>query len=245
MLATIARPGDAFKNLVAALDQIGRTMTELLQAAIVQPSEDMYRKVIDSLHQLGKTALEVIIAAAEAGAAALTLAFAILLDWFPGEYRPLTATERADAEAVFGASIPLDEVRLSVKSFAVDFIEWVNGGRAITTMRLINFASWDTLTPDTLIHELTHVWQGVVDGPVYMVQALEAQLVGEGYNYGYTDGTTGDGGQDDLVAAGGDLEHFNREQQAQIVMHYWHRKFASTPALETTEWQPYADVVHA
>ena len=245
LLATIARPGDAFKNLVAALDQLGRTMTELLQAAIVQPTEDLYRKVVDSLRQLGKTALEVIVAAAEAGAAALALAFTLLLEWFPGEYRPLTATERADAQEVFGNSIPLDEVRLSVKSFAVDFIEWVNGGRAVTTMRLINFASWDTLSPDTLIHELTHVWQGVVDGPIYMVEALEAQLVGEGYNYGYDDSTTGEGGQDDLQAASGDLAHFNREQQAQIIMHYWHRKFVSAPPLETTEWQPYADVVHA
>ncbi len=35
------------------------------------------------------------------------------------------------------------------------------------------------------------------------------------------------------------------EQQAQIVMHYWRRKFGEVPALDTTAWQPYADVVHA
>ena len=230
---------------MTALETLGKTMTEILQAAIIQPTEDLARKVLDTLKQLGKTALEVLEAALEAGAAAVALAFAVILDWFPGEYRPLTATERADAVNVFGASIPLDEVRLSVKSFAVDFIEWVNGGRAITTMRLINFASWDTLTTDTLIHEMTHVWQGVVDGPVYMVEALEAQLVGAGYNYGYTDGTTGEGAEDALNAAGGNLAHFNPEQQAQIIMHWWHRKFASVPPLPTTAWDPYEAVVHA
>jgi hypothetical protein len=77
-----------------------------------------------------------------------------------------------------------------------------------------------------------------------MVQALEAQLSGEGYNYGYTDSDTGEGGQDDLVAAGGELATINREQQAQIIMHYWRRKFGSTPPLDATEWEPYASVVH-
>ena len=136
---------------------------------------------------------------------------------------------------------------MAVMSLPVDLIEWLNDGRAITTMRLINFASWDTLSPDTLIHELTHVWQGVVDGPVYMVQALEAQLIGEGYNYGYTDSVTGEGGQAALVGAGGNLSAFNREQQAQIVMHYWVRRYGqgANPPLPYVEWQPYADVVHA
>ncbi len=88
------------------------------------------------------------------------------------------------------------------------------------------------------------MWQGVVDGPVYMVDALEAQLVGEGYNYGYDDAATGEGGQPELQAAGGNLTSFNREQQAQIIMHYWRRKFGSATPMDTADWQPYADVVH-
>ncbi len=245
LLATVASPTDAFKNVVSALDQLGKTMKELFDVAVAQPTEDLVRKLVDTFRQLGKTAIEVLAAALEAGGAVVTLAFALILEWFPGQYRPLTATERVDAERVFGNSIPLDDVRLSVKSLAVDFVEWVNGGRAITTMKLINFASWDTLDTDTLIHELTHVWQGVVDGPVYMVQALEAQLVGEGYNYGYANDITGAGGEDDLTAANGNFNAFNREQQAQIIMHFWHRKFDEAPPLDTSDWQPYADVVYA
>ena len=61
-----------------------------------------------------------------------------------------------------------------------------------------------------MIHELTHVWQGVVDGPVYMVQALEAQASGEGYNYGYSNPQNGEGAQDELVAAAGNFGSFNR-----------------------------------
>jgi len=110
-------------------------------------------------------------------------------------------------------------------------------------MFLINFASWADVTIDTLIHEMTHVWQGIQVGPLYMVQALEAQSTPESYNYGYTDATTGAGAEDKLNAANGDFSQFNREQQAQIVMHYYVRKFVSS--LDFTAWQPYADLVHA
>ena len=71
----------------------------------------------------------------------------------------------------------------------------------------------------------------------------EAQSAPESYNYGYTDATTGAGAEDKLNAANGDFSQFNREQQAQIVMHYYVRKFVSS--LDFTAWQPYADLVHA
>jgi hypothetical protein len=93
------------------------------------------------------------------------------------------------------------------------------------------------------MHELTHVWQGVVAGPVYMVEALEAQASAESYNYGYDNADTGEGAQPELAAAGGDLGQFNREQQAMIIEHYYVRRFEKN--LPFAEWQPYADVVHA
>jgi hypothetical protein len=140
----------------------------------------------------------------------------------------------------------LDKVKIAVKSLPVDLIETLNGGRTFTTMYLINFASWAKVTIDTLIHELTHVWQGLQEGPVYMIEALEAQLIGKGYNYGYQetdDGREfGDGGEDALAAAGGDLSKFNEEQQAQVIMHYHARKIAQPPR-EVTAWQPYANAV--
>jgi hypothetical protein len=171
-----------------------------------------------------------------------------VLDWFPGAYRALTSIERTEASGVFGASIDLDKVKLAVKSLPVDLVETLNGGRTFTTMYLINFASWDKISLDTLIHELTHVWQGLQEGPVYMVEALEAQLIGAGYNYGYdetADGKQfGNGGEGELAAAGGNLAAFNPEQQAQVIMHYHARKTAAPP-FDVTAWQPYANAVFA
>jgi hypothetical protein len=78
-----------------------------------------------------------------------------------------------------------------------------------------------------------------------MVEALEAQASSEGYNYGYTDAATGEGAQSALNAAAGNFNVFNREQEAQIIQHYYVRKFEKEPALDFAAWQPYADVVHA
>ena len=80
---------------------------------------------------------------------------------------------------------------------------YVNGQRPFTTMYVINFASWATVEMHDLIHELTHVWQGVQDGPIYMIQAIEAQLGKEGYSV--TDAMLRD--------RGNDLKKFNREQR--------------------------------
>lgn len=126
-------------------------------------------------------------------------------------------------------------MRVSVLNPAVDLIELCNTERPFTTMYLINFASWAQVDLKTLVHELTHVWQSSVEGPFYMVDALEAQFVGDGY--AYTD--------DDLKAAAGDFNRFNPEQQASIIEDYWDRKYNHTPPEDTTDWQPYADVVHA
>ena len=202
------------------------------------------------MRELGRTGLEVLRAAAELGLSALTLTFSIVLDWYPGTYRYLTAEERAEAEKVFGSSIELDKVRLAVMSLPVDLIQYVNNERPFTTMYLINFASWNDLEDPVLIHELTHVWQGSVAGPVYMVEALDAQITDpDGYNYGYEDTTTGayngEGGQNELLAANGNLDEFNREQQAQIAEHYYVRRYKEDPPLNYTAWEPYIDVIQA
>jgi len=220
----------------------------LVEVAIVQPTEDTVRRAITALRDIGKTAVQILQAAIELPLSQIALVVAIVLDWFPGSFRALSTLERAQAEGVFGSSINLDKVKLAVKSLPVDLVEKLNGGRAFTTMYLINFASWDRLTLDTLIHELTHVWQGLQEGPVYMVEALEAQLVGAGYNYGYDETSEGRqfgvGGEDDLAAAAGNFSKFNPEQQAQVIMHYHARKNDS-PARDVTAWQPYANVVFA
>jgi hypothetical protein len=244
----IAHPGNGLRDLMQALDELGRTLKELVQIAIVQPTEDAARRALQALKDIGKSAVEILKAAIELPLSQIALLVAIILDWFPGSYRALSDAERTEANSVFGASISLDKVKLAVKSLPVDLVETLNGGRTFTTMYLINFASWDKITIDTLIHELTHVWQGLQEGPVYMVEALEAQLIGKGYNYGYDEtadgGEFGTGGEANLVAAGGNLSQFNEEQQAQVIMHYHARKTAAPPR-DVTAWQPYANVVFA
>jgi len=244
----LVHPGDALRNLMQALDELNQTLKDLVTVAITQPAEALARRAMQALKDIGKSAVDILTAAVELPLSQIALLVAIVLDWFPGSYRGLTDIERTEAAGVFGTSIGLDKVKLAVKSLPVDVVEKLNGGRTFTTMYLINFASWDKITLDTLIHELTHVWQGLQEGPVYMIEALEAQLIGAGYNYGYdntADGDEyGDGGEDDLVAAGGDFSRFNPEQQAQVIMHYHARKTA-TPPKDVTAWQPYANVVFA
>jgi hypothetical protein len=105
----------------------------------------------------------------------------------------------------------------------------------------------------TLIHELTHVWQSVIEGPFYMLEAIHGQMSSEGYNYGYGNNSyDGEGAQDELNAAGGNFDSFNREQQAQIIEHYFVRRFfdpfrdaARTDARDFAAWEPYAQKVFA
>jgi hypothetical protein len=263
---TLAHPGDATKNLMAAFADIGKTFKEIVESAIVQPAEDAAKKALATLKELGKSALEVLQAAAEISLSALGTAFTLILEWFPGSYRPLSTTELTAAQAIFASSIPLDQVRLAVMSIPVDVIEWIEQevtgqpGRAFTTMTLINFPSWENLPIWTVMHELTHVWQNFQVGPIYMVEALEAQFSKAAYDYGYgVDGNqglfNGEGAQSALVAANGNYNSFNREQQAMIIQHYWVRKYGNPTYQENgqtlvgqaeyTEWQPYANLVHS
>jgi hypothetical protein len=212
-------------------------MKDIVNAAIIQPTEEAARRVFNTLKALGKSAAEVLRGAIEIGGSALALAFTLILEWIPGSYRQLTAAELAHAQNVFGSTIDLAKVRLAVMSPAVDLLQLANNERPFTTMYLINFASWNDLSDATLIHELTHVWQGVVKGPFYMVEALHAQEFGDGYDYN---------GEAGLAAAAGDFEKFNREQQAAIVEDYFDRRFLQgRPEADYAAWKVYADKVYA
>ncbi|HEY6017814.1 MAG TPA: hypothetical protein VIU16_13585, partial [Gaiellaceae bacterium] len=98
-----------------------------------------------------------------------------------------------------------------------------------------------TVFPDnrhTLIHELGHVWQGEVTGPYYMGHALfsQATLGAAAYDYG---------GEASLTAntqAGGKLDHFNPEQQAQIIADFY---IALKDGDDTSAFDPYIAEVRA
>ena len=102
-------------------------------------------------------------------------------------------------------------MKIAVASIPADIVNWLNGQRPFTTMYVINFASSANVTMQTLIHELTHVWQAVVVGPVYMVEALHSQVFGRGYEVTATD----------ITVANGDITKLEREQQAVVVERYW------------------------
>ena len=113
---------------------------------------------------------------------------------------------------------------------------------AVTTMRIIHLPdNFDTTTRGnrhTLIHELGHVWQGENTGPYYMGHALFSQVTmgASAYNYG---GATALKANHD---AGGKLDHFNPEQQAQIMADYFLLLKDGNP---TTDYDPYIAEVQA
>jgi hypothetical protein len=112
----------------------------------------------------------------------------------------------------------------------------------------------------TLIHELTHVWQGVQTGPLYMVGAICGMIKARiqtgsddaAYNYGFQPTSAGwydgTGGETALNNAHGNLSSFAPEQQAMIIQHYYVRNFMENthqPPPDVAAWVPYAAHVHS
>ena len=231
-----------------ALDELGHTLKDLVQVAIMQPTEDAARRALQALKDIGKSAVDILKAAIELPLSQIALSSRSFSTGSPepiGRSAPPSAPRRPACSA---SSIDLDKVKIAVKSLPVDLIETLNGGRTFTTMYLLNFASWDKVTLDTLIHELTHVWQGLQEGPVYMIEALEAQLIGQGYNYGYDE--TGDGEE---FGTGGRTRwrrpttistsstRSSRRRSSCTFM----RARRRSPPRDVSAWQPYANVVFA
>jgi Ca2+-binding RTX toxin-like protein len=183
------RSADYIKSLP---DNLGRTADDLF-------SEEIYtnfgkwlgRNVLNSLELAGLPKMAETIA-----------------DFVKFETRPLDDREMALARSVFGDSINLDLVRIDNYSAFPYFT-----GRAYTTFHTIN--TWGDLDDNTLIHELTHVWQFENVGADYIPGAIDDQVWGDGYDYGGV-GTLTYG-----ISQGWRLESFNYEQQGQILQDYY------------------------
>lgn len=230
---------DALKKVVRALIQLGKEIREIIVTvanralsiiktvlegilaegirlvkvieSICTNIQEAFRKgFIKGLIAIGRSALTIMEEALKSSAAIAALALSAILEALGG-HRSLTPTERREAKKIFGCSIDLDRVKIAAGSLPADVANLINGERPFTTMYVINFASWSNVNPQTLIHELAHVWQAVVDGPVYMVEAIRSQLVGQGYTVTKTI----------LNNANGDIKNLEREQQATVVEHYW------------------------
>ncbi|MGW0809111.1 hypothetical protein [Nonomuraea sp. NPDC002799] len=131
-----------------------------------------------------------------------------LADFVKFNTRSLNAQEISTARRVFGGSIDLGAIRVDQSAVLGPAFS----RRPYTGFHTVN--SWGRLSPEVLVHELTHVWQYDRAGAIYMPQALHAQIWGAGYDYG------GAAGLARAQAEGRGLMGFNREQQAQIVMDF-------------------------
>jgi Ca2+-binding RTX toxin-like protein len=136
-------------------------------------------------------------------AEAWEIASEILKPW----QRGMSSEEIQLARGVFGNSIPYELVRIDELSLMAGI------GRTHVTGYIIN--STESLDDPTLIHELTHVWQYVQDGLVYIPEAIAGQAGDDGYDYGDVAGLR------DKMAAGNGLSAFNPEQQGTIVADYF------------------------
>ena len=137
-------------------------------------------------------------------AEAWDIASEILLPW----QRGMTSTEIEVARSVYGDSIPWDRVRFDEYSLVV--------AAPLTRTHTIGYVinSWGDIDDRTMIHELTHVWQYVTDGLIYLPKVAPDAL-GENYEYG---------GVADLrakMAAGKGFDDYNLEQQGEIVADYF------------------------
>lgn len=221
-LATLRRLVQAVCNVHESVGQLVEWATKQTMDTIVSICTDIpkafQKEFFHGLLKVGKSAVGILKAAVKVSLTVLAIAFAAFLEIWGG-HRGLTTEEREHARKVFGWSIDLDRVKIAVASLPVDVIDFLKSlfdrSGPFTTMYIINFSSWTKVKMGTLIHELTHVWQSVVDGPVYMVEALYSQHFGRGYNVT----------KKDLVAARGDLKNLEREQQAVVVERYWQGRY--------------------
>jgi phage-related protein len=283
LIETLRQPDAFLDHVAAAIEALGNTIGDMFRAVQARGAA-MIDALTLSLRRLGRSAQLILQGAAEIGGGLLGAVIAVLLSTLPS-FRPLVAVERADAALVFGDTIDLDRVFISAEGPGNDVLFWVQDtltgnpdSRAFVGLNLINFDIDDGIEIDdagtiglerwTFIHEMTHVWQGVTEGPVYIAHAIGLMPQGNAaYNYGYADGANvtlisdhktpatqlvfanadgtllGAGAETALQNGGGDITAFNVEQQGQIVMHWFARAHLSVPPMPTADWDPYIDAV--
>lgn len=258
LAAAFGAKEDRLERILAALHALGHSLADLADAA-ADVGHELAKAAVTALKKLGFAVADVLTALLSVAVNNVALLVTLVLEAY-GEHRPLSAAELAAGEKVFGRALKLDLVRISELDVDRSLVgrilaripgDWQPG--AFTTLYLINVPDFSgsktrhvELSVSTLIHELVHIWQGEQSGPAYMLEALIDQRTDADYNYGYEnndDGeTTGKGAQEALKAANGDFSQFNREQQANIIEHYYVRRFEK--GLDYSAWEPYAGVVY-
>ncbi|HEY44758.1 MAG TPA: DUF4157 domain-containing protein, partial [Anaerolineae bacterium] len=168
------------------------------------------------------------------------------------KWRPLSQLEIEEAQLVFKTTLAHERVRVYEKAAWSLWIAQL-GARlshsaapshnAVTLGNRI-FFSRDLSSESSesnpiflsemswLVHELTHVWQYQHDGWIYLFEALWVQLkLGpNAYGYGWETGLIEAKAQNKM------FRDFNREQQGDIVKHYYYRH---KQGLDTSAWEPF------
>jgi hypothetical protein len=261
IIETMKNPEDILENFMKAVEEAGKSLKDVYQAVIIDLSEEFIEEVTLTFYKMKKAVTDILHAVAEIYMGAIGTVISILLNTL-GSYRPMRADEIVQARLVYGDTFDYSTIYFSQESLLNEIIfgiqDWASGeknSRAFVSNTLINFDVNDgDIEYDTMIHELCHVWQYNDTGAFYMSEAIHAQTFGDGYNYGYSDNKNGEGGEDDLFNAINNhsnldtrevFDIFNKEQQAQIIMHYYVRRYRSNPSANYDAWEPFQALVYA
>jgi hypothetical protein len=125
---------------------------------------------------------------------------------FTSRPRSLTADEQHLLLTIFGQSVNLDVVELAFTKLAVS-------GRAYTLANTIHIPEQMpkgvTFDTQTLVHEMTHVWQYQTQGTAYISDSIYHQVTQGKDAYSLT------------IVPGQALRDYGAEQQAMIVENYY------------------------
>ena len=263
LAATMRDPENLLSNLLTAVKEIGMSLQKIYKTVLVETPGLYEEQVTKTLRNLGYPIRKMLEAVVEVHLGALGSVIGILLNML-ASYRPMTKAEIATARLIYGNTFDYSRIYFSQESLSNDIISAIQDkswdpsskySRAFVTNTLVNFDVNDgPINEATMIHELCHVWQFQETGPFYMAEALHAQFKEEqlAYNYGYTDENNGNGAESRLKAVFTDnpgitaaqaFDKFNREQQAQIIKHFYVRLYKSSPALDVEPWRPFQKLV--
>ena len=276
MIKIVKEPNEAVQIFVTAIRAIGVTLEETFKAVVTSGAARLLQLIVTALVSIETSTKEILTAAWNATkgliGTVVGILFMLIGTYRPMTRAEIADAKEVFGNAIDYSQVGLaTEGTLHDIIFAIqDFVNDNEESRAFVTNTLINFDPNDGIKRHTLMHELTHVWQFEQDGARYMIEAVSDSAWGDGYNYGYDQPAndphsvtieidynsnrseykrgeiTGEGAQDSLKARGGNLLAFNREQQAQILMHYFVRRvLLGYSDRDVAAWLPYKRVVAA
>jgi len=125
---------------------------------------------------------------------------------FTSRPRSLTTDERRLLLTIFGQSVNLDVVELAFTKLAIHGRAYTLGNTIHIPERMPKGVTFDT---QTLVHEMTHIWQYQTHGTAYISDSLYHQV------------TQGDAAYTVTIVPGQALGDYGAEQQAMIVENYY------------------------